>query len=204
MRKIQGPFEQQIPGNDPHGRWGAVAVYERYREYCCQFAVVQPLELSLKHYTKEEYSRLTTPVDAIIERIPLGDAAAAHIGVDLLCEFPLFFAGKCAKARTANLLRRTELSEELKERLRIGIVGMFRRAYLPQEFRDLLKLLRRIGLGEHRAEVERWLDSWDRYHRACAEYLLYGHPKSKYLTPRHGPHRYSKGFQQRRRTKELE
>jgi hypothetical protein len=87
-------------------------------------------------------------MDEVIRGIEAGDPACMTIGVEFVEEDDFFVFGAILKSNTARALRRTQLPEGLKARLRQRIVSMLLAGMVPREFREYWKLLRDIGEAE--------------------------------------------------------
>ena len=60
---------------------------------------------------------------------------------------PSFPFGKVLKSNTARALRRAQLTEPQKERVRHRVFSLLRAGHVPHEFREYAKLVRKIGFS---------------------------------------------------------
>jgi len=90
----------------------------------------------------------------VIAGIEQGDAACRRIGAEFIEEDRKFTFGKIVKSNTARALRRSELTTEEQERIRRRLVAMLIEGNVPHEYKQYVKLLKKIGVGEYRDEVE--------------------------------------------------
>jgi hypothetical protein len=136
------------------GDWSSDQIIARYQKYAKQFGLT---ERDLRPMTHSEGdARWVYPVmDKVIEGIEAGDAACAEIGIDFISQDTSFPFGMRLKTNTARALRRFTLSESQQDRIRQRIVQMLVRGYVPKEYREYAKLLRRIGLGTSHVELQR-------------------------------------------------
>jgi hypothetical protein len=139
------------------GEWSAVRVVERYRAHA------QGLHLELRDLAPRVHEagthRWVSPVmEAVIEGIAAGDAACVEIGIEFLEPRLVLPFGRSLHAGTARALRRATLSTWQASRLRTRIYAMLLEGWVPAEFRDYAKLLRRIGLGEEWPSVRARVD----------------------------------------------
>ncbi len=153
------------------GQWTRDAILERYARYCDAIGV-EPLDLSPFEHVVGSARWVYPVMHKVIEGIEQGDDACKLIGVEFIEEDRGFPFGMILKYQTARALRRTGLTEEIKERIRRRVIDMLAREYLPRELREYLKLLRKVGLGQHRADVERLLGSANKWVARYARYLL--------------------------------
>jgi hypothetical protein len=130
-----------------NGFWSVEAVLKRYADYARRFAVT-PRDLTPRIHSSDQGKWIYPVMDRVIEGIELGDLACAEIGVEFIEESASFTFGRILKSNTARALRRTTLTDEQKERIRKRVVEMLEAKYLPREFRQYAKLVRKIGLGE--------------------------------------------------------
>jgi len=130
------------------GFWSVDAVLARYAEYARRFAVSAPRDLTPLIQSTDEGRWIYPVMDRVIEGIEQGDPACAEIGVEFIEESGSFAFGRILKSNTARALRRTTLTHEQKERIRKRVVEMLEASYLPREFRQYAKLVRKIGLGD--------------------------------------------------------
>ena len=130
---------------DGHGLWTQQAVQHRYLEYCRAFGVRPRKLTSIPDYISER-GWITHLIEALIDGMKQGDLAAAEVGIELIEEDGGFAFGRILKSNTARALIRCDLTEAQRERIRKRVVGMMRRGFMPGEFRDYARLLRRIGL----------------------------------------------------------
>ena len=130
-----------------NGFWSIEAVLKRYADYARRFAVA-PRDLTPLIHSSDQGKWIYPVMDQVIEGIEQGDLACAEIGVEFIEESASFTFGRILKSNTARALRRTTLTDEQKERIRKRVVEMLEAKYLPREFRQYAKLVRKIGLGE--------------------------------------------------------
>ncbi len=145
------PPRTRRPTLDGTARWSHEAVRARYRLHCGRLKL-HPRALAGPHPGRPEW--LDPLLRSVIEGIKAGDGACAEIGIELLEEDGGFAFGAILKANAAWALKRCPLTPAQEERVRSRVVAMLKRGFMPHEFRDYARLLRRIGLGRHRAEVE--------------------------------------------------
>ena len=108
-------------------------------------------------------------IDQIIAAMKRGDRAAAWIAIEFIEEDGGFAFGSILKSNCARELRRFPLDDEQKRRIRARVVGMLERGFLPHEFQQYEKLLRRVGVAEVRARIEACLaheSPWARWRAA--------------------------------------
>jgi hypothetical protein len=168
----------QPPKLDGTGRWTQDAVRQRYLQYC-RFFRIPPRPLPSGHDWPSERGLIVTLMDALIEGMKTGDLACAEIGIELMEEDGGLAFGRILKANAARALRRCALTEAQKERVRSRVVSMLCRGFMPHEFRDYARLLRRIGLGSHREILERTVDRSDPWARWYFDYLTRPNPGPK-------------------------
>jgi len=154
------------------GFWSVEAVLARYAKYARRFAVSAPRDLTPLVHSSNEGRWIYPVMDRVIEGIEQGDPACAEIGVEFIEESGSFAFGRILKSNTARALRRTALTPEQKERIRERVVEMLEASYLPREFRQYAKLVRKIGLGDWLPRVKQQAElavPW--VQRYCAYFL---------------------------------
>lgn len=78
-----------------------------------------------------------------------------EIGIDFIEQDATFPFGKILKSNTARALRRASLKEKQQDRSRRRVLHMLVNGQVPHEYREYAKLLRKIGLGDLRSELDR-------------------------------------------------
>jgi hypothetical protein len=111
-------------------------------------------------------------MDRVIEGIERGDVACRSIGIEFIEQDRKFPFGKILKSNTARALRRTELTSEQKERIRRRLVSMLLSENVPHEYKEYAKLLKKIGLGSYREEVEERVNRSNQYVMRYFQYLM--------------------------------
>ena len=94
-------------------------------------------------------------MDEVIQGIEENDVACIALGVDFVEEDARFPFGATLKSNTARALRRSNLTEVQKSRLRERISTMLVSGVIPHEMREYVKLLRKVGVGEHWPRLDR-------------------------------------------------
>jgi hypothetical protein len=122
---------------------------------------------------------ITHLMEALIERMKQGELAAAEIGIELIEEDGGFAFGRILKSNTARALMRCDLTQAQRERIRLRVVWMLRRGFMPGEFRDYARLLRRIGLGPDGEESLREVDLTSPWSTWYVRYLISDNPGPK-------------------------
>jgi hypothetical protein len=154
-------------------RWSLQAVRDRYSMYANRFNVISPLDLIARHHQSGDRLWIYPVMDAVIDGIEAGDIACAELGVEFIEEDQTFPFGRILKSNVARALRRTQLNEEQKERIRKRVIGIWLgRSRYPREFRQYRNLLRKIGLGSWWPYVEEHLDRGNQQKLELYEYFL--------------------------------
>lgn len=177
------------------GRWTLAAIRQRYHQYC-RLHHLEPRPFPSEEDWASGRGLIVSLMDAMIEGIKTGDLACAEIGVELIEEDGGFAFGRILKANTARALGRCALTEAHKERIRRRVVEMLARGFMPHEFRDYARLLRNIGLGEHREALEHSVDQANPWVRWYVNYLTRTNPGPK---PGAGRESGTVGAERRRR-----
>jgi hypothetical protein len=169
------------PRLDGTGPWTHEAIRERYRR-ACRAHRVQPQPWP-DPGRPEACGWTARTMDVLAERMRQGDLAAADIGIEFIEEDGSFAFGRTTKGRVARALRHVPLTAAQKDRIRRRVVAMLARGYLPREFREYARLLRRIGPGGFEREIERAAASGDPWIAWYGRYLR-GEPPGDH-PPRH-------------------
>ena len=151
------------------GQWSATGIAARYREYAERFEGRMATDLTPKTYSKGDTTWVYPVMEKVIAGIASGDPACVEIGIDFISESASFPFGMTLKTYTARELRRAALTESQCERIRRRIVSMLVEGYVPKEYREYAKLLRKVGLGSLGAELGRA----DKQNPHVAKYLRY-------------------------------
>lgn len=136
------------------GVWSADKILARYALYARRYGISTPCDLQPTVHQRDEKTWIYPVMDRVIEGIESGDLACAEIGVEFIEEEASFAFGRILKSNTARALRRSPLTDELKERIRKRVVRMLEDGYLPREYRQYAKLARKIGLGEWLVKIK--------------------------------------------------
>jgi hypothetical protein len=163
---------------DGSWRWTQEALRHRYLQYCVRYHLeARPLPRADDWATRR--GLIVSLMNAIIEGIKEGDLACAEIGIELIEEDGGFAFGRILKANAARALGRCRLTDDQKERIRTRVIGMLGRGFMPHEFRDYARLLRRIGLGAHGERLERAVDRTIPWAAWYVDYLTKENPGPK-------------------------
>lgn len=126
------------------GRWSRKEVLARYDQYADELRVTRR-DLTPQEHVAGDTRWFYPVMDKVIEGIEAGDPACVRLGIEFIEEDAKMPFGKILKSNTARALRRAELSEPQKRRIRRRVFGMLRAGKVPHEFREYAKLVRRVG-----------------------------------------------------------
>lgn len=152
-------------------KWSRDAILERYDLYCEQLGI-KKTDLSPDEYEQGETKWVYPVMDKVIKCIDQGDTACKLIGIELLEEDRRFPFGKLLKSNTARALRRADLSDQDKKRIRRRIVQMLVDGQVPHEYKEYAKLLKKVGIGEYKETIERHIGTENPYVLRYVKYLL--------------------------------
>ena len=140
----------EVRDQNGDGQWSADRILARYRVHVRRFAVTAPRDLS-PEVTEHGGVRWISPVMVeVIKGIEEQDPACAQIGIEFLEEDRGFAFGAILKYNTARALRRFEgLTADQIDRIRRRIAALYATGIVPREFRQYLRLLRRVGPGSY-------------------------------------------------------
>jgi hypothetical protein len=130
------------------GEWSCESVIRRYESNCLMLKVPIQRLLCPKIYGVGDDRRVYPIMDAVNEGIREDDPACIELGIDFICESKSFPFGMTLKSQTARALRKAALTPAQLDRIRERVAHMLTTAYLPQEYRFYVRLLRRTGLGQ--------------------------------------------------------
>lgn len=153
------------------GFWSLEAVLRRYASYARRYGVTSLRDLTSQVHTENETRWIYPVMDRVVEGVEAGDPACVEIGVEFIEESASFPFGMMLKSNTARALRRAPLTDEQRERIRKRVVEMLCTGYLPREYRQYAKLVRKIGLGSRLSQVERDANMNDRWVKHYYEYF---------------------------------
>lgn len=141
------------------GRWSCQEVIARYR-LAMQRRKLDPRDLSPGESTENGRRRVYPVMHEVIKGIEAGDPGCIEIGLEFIEEDAKFPFGKTLKSNTARALRRADLSEPQKRRVRRRVFGLLGAGHIPHEYREYAKLLRKVGFAATDIPA---IDSRDRY-----------------------------------------
>jgi len=144
-------------------RWTVEAVQQRYREYARALKVRLPADIKPVEHIEGQFLWIYPIMEPVIEAIEKHDRAAVQIGIEFIEEDRHFSFGKILKSNTARALRRSPLSSDQEERIQTRIVKMLLKGYVPHEYKEYAKLLRRVGVGEWWPVIEEGVDRDNKY-----------------------------------------
>jgi hypothetical protein len=148
-------FLGSIRNYNGKGNWSVSAVQTRYREYCTTFHFESFRSIEPFVFSQGDVHWIYPIMTEVIRGIEEGDVACIALGVDFVEEDAHFPFGPKLKSNAARALRRSDLNEAQKARLRQRISTMLASGTIPHEMRVYAKLLRTIGVGEHWPRLER-------------------------------------------------
>jgi hypothetical protein len=153
------------------GRWSREAIRTRYSELAHRLRVPQRSDLQPSELTVGDNHWIYPVMDRVIEGICRGDAACIELGVEFIEEDRPFPFGRILKANTARALRCAELTAAQKERIRKRVMDMLIAGHTPREYRQYVRLARKIGLGTWWARAMGRLNLASPYVRRYYEYF---------------------------------
>jgi hypothetical protein len=165
------------------GEWSAERVVERYRDRARELGIAEPRDLTPQVHEAGTHRWIYPVMDQVIEGIVAGDAACVEIGIDFLQPGLVLPFGRRLHAATARALRRASISSWQASRLRTRIYRMLVEGWVPAEFREYAKLLRRIGRGEEWPSVRAKVDETNTHVMRYVRYLE-GHAGDAPAAPR--------------------
>ena len=156
------------------GIWAKNEIIDRYSQYCLQSRVLNPIDLTPIEQIEGEIKWVYPVMDKVIIGIEQGDVGCKRIGIEFIEENQKFVFGKILKSNTARALRRSNLTDEEKERIRQRLVAMLIEGNVPHEYKQYAKLLKKIGVGDYWNEIENEINRSNEYVMKYYEYLKLG------------------------------
>ena len=158
------------------GKWSRDSITERYKRYAQRAKIASPKSLMPMEHTEGAVHWVYPVMDAVIEAIKDGDTAAIEIGIEFIEENQSFPFGRILKSKTARALKRAPLSSEQVERIRDRVIRMLLDSYVPREYSDYAKLLRKVGIGDSWSGIEEQINREDssvmRYYRYFTHHVI--------------------------------
>lgn len=157
-------------------RWTEEAVERRYTRHAKARGMEHRRDLSPVEPEKEGTHWVFTPMNRVIEGIEAGDPACREIGVEYLEEEDdsLPFAS-ILRSNAARALRRGDLPDPLKARLKRRIAALLAAGEVRPEFKQYAKLLNAIGISRAElASLEPHLDQSNEFVMRYFHYLRNG------------------------------
>jgi hypothetical protein len=142
------------------GDWSGPAIQERYLRHASAIGQTELRDLTPSE-TSQGAIRWVWPVmERVIEGIKAGDAACIELGIEFIEHGGKQRFGRLLHADTARALRQKApaLSTAQIDRLRKRILGMLVEAWVPHEYHEYFRLLRRIGIGPGWSETMSQVD----------------------------------------------
>lgn len=140
------------------GIWSKDEIARRYRQYCREMDVEASIDLSPVEENQANVKWIYPVMYKVIEGIEKGDAVCRRIGVEFIEADGKFSFGRNIKYRTARALRRSQLTEGEKDRIRHRLVQMLISGKTTRVFKEHARLLRKIGVGDCWDEIENGID----------------------------------------------
>lgn len=153
-RRIYGPYFTPE-------EWTFLKVRERYLDLAKKYKIEEPLEMFFDSDLSGRKYQLYY-FDMIIDGLKNGDPACVELSVQLVADQVYFFWSGYTRAKMARKLKNVELTVSQKNRLRKGIYDILVNEAFGQEIKEILRLIRRIGLGKHEKE---YLKLPDRFYK---------------------------------------
>jgi hypothetical protein len=111
------------------GDWSIDGISHRYARYCKDMKVNNSIDLTPHIYIQGGKKWIYPIMYKVIEGIEKGDAACKLIGIEFIEQDRKFPFGKILKSNTARALRRTDLDDTNKKRIRKRLVSIFLEMY---------------------------------------------------------------------------
>jgi hypothetical protein len=167
---MMGRSAMEVIDYNGENDWSREALLRRYAEYCRRLKI-RELDLKPLEVLRDNKKWIFPVLYKVIDGIEQGDAACKLIGIEFIEEDRKFPFGKVLKSNTARALRRGTLTEEDKERIRKRLTTMLLQGNVPHEYKQYSKLLKKIGLGNYRDEIEKSIDRSNPYVMKYYRYL---------------------------------
>lgn len=152
------------------GKWTRDAILNRYASYC-QELKSEALDLTPLEHVEGSTKWIFPVMEKVIAGIENGDPACKRIGIEFIEEDGRFPFGKVLKSNTAKALRRAVLNEAEVERIRKRLIHMLIQGNVPHEYKQYAKLLKKIGLGDAKAYLQKHARQDNPYVMKYVEYL---------------------------------
>ncbi len=152
--------------------WSSDAILQRYTLYCKQLQVNESVDLTPKTLVQGDKKWIWPVMEIVIEGIENGEIACKLIGIEFIEQDRKFSFGKILKSNTARALRRTNLEEEDKKRIRRRLVSMLLTGNVPHEYKEYAKLLKKVGLENYRENLEESINRSNQYVMKYFNYLI--------------------------------
>lgn len=156
------------------GIWSVNEILRRYSLYCRELKILNPLDLSPIERVEGDATWIYPVMEKVIAGIERGDAACRRIGIEFIEENQKFVFGRILKSNTARALRRSDLDDAEKDRIRRRAVTMLIEGNVPHEYKQYAKLLRKIGVGNYWNEIEKTINRSNGYVMKYYDYLKSG------------------------------
>ena len=153
------------------GKWSASQILDRYARYAALHGLDGNALQQAEAHAEGDKRWLFPLMLRVIPLAEKGDPAALELALEMIEEDDFFCLGMVTKSNCARALRRAELTPAQQDRVRRRIVAMLLAGWVPQEFREYKRLLRKVGLGELWPVVDAEVDRENPYVMRHYKYL---------------------------------
>ena len=147
-------------------------------DYCGRLGVAEPRRIEPRIYSGPEATWIYPVMDSVIDGVKEGDLACAALAIDFIEEDGRFPFGRTLKSNAARALKRVELPQSLKVRIRRRVASMLAAGNTPREFNEYARLLRRIGFEDVWPRMEASPPSGNKYAMRYFSYFRAIHERS--------------------------
>ncbi len=153
------------------GKWSRDAILKRYFDYSAELGL-KCIDLTPNEHASESKKWIYPAMEKIIAGIEVNDSACKRIGIEFIEEDAKLSFGKILKSNTARALRRANLNESEKERIRTRLIDMLIKGNVPHEYKQYAKLLKKIGVGKMGENIKQQVNRDNPYVMKYVNYLF--------------------------------
>ena len=148
------------------GRWSRESIIQRFAEYSRSLGSSVG-ELEAVTYDDDSVTWIYPLAESVIKGIENRDRACIELGLELIEDSSSMPFGMILKSNTSRALRKAydSLTHEQQDRIRRRVADMMITKYMPREFVQYVKLVKKIGFGDEIERVKSQADLSDRWVR---------------------------------------
>jgi hypothetical protein len=136
------------------GKWISDEILKRYSVYCNDLNILESINLLPSIHTDHDVQWIYPVMYKVIQGIEKGDQACKLIGIEFIEEDQKSAFNRHIKVDTLRALRRANLDQKDKDRIRSRLIDLILSSRIPHQYREYAKLLKKVGFGDRLEEIQ--------------------------------------------------